>query len=83
MFIWIDDATAIGRRGVEQTFGRRKHLVIQDGPDKLPVPGATQQGVKINVADPPDDERVRLLTKSGPTKKGNVEETGDVMGPEI
>jgi hypothetical protein len=35
------------------------------------------------VADPPENEGVWFAAESGPTEEGDVEETGDVMGPEV
>ena len=45
MLVLVDDAKALGSGRIEETFGRRKHLVIHRGPDKLPIPRAAQQGI--------------------------------------
>jgi hypothetical protein len=35
------------------------------------------------VADPPEDERVRFAAEFGPAEEGDVEETRDVVRPEV
>lgn len=57
--------------------------MINDGPHKFTCACPTEQRVEINVADPPENERMRFTAKLGPAEKGDVEETRDVVRPEV
>lgn len=46
--------------------------MVHDGAHKLPRSSPTQQSVQIDVADPPQDKRVRLPAKSVATEESNV-----------
>lgn len=57
--------------------------MVHYGAHKLPRSCSAQQSVEVDVADPPEDEWVRLPAKSGATKKDNVEQAHNMVRPEI
>lgn len=44
---------------------------------------AAEEGVEVYVADPPEDEGVGFAAVLVAAEEDNVEEAGDVVGPEI
>lgn len=57
--------------------------MVHDGAHKLPRSCSTQQSVEVNVANPPENEWVRLPAKPGATKKDNVEQAHYMVRPEV
>jgi hypothetical protein len=46
--------------------------MINDGSHEFTRSRSAQQSVQIDVADPPENKRVRFTTELGPAKEGNV-----------
>lgn len=72
MLFGIDHTVTFGHRGVEKALGCGKHLMINDGSHEFTRSCSAQQSVQIDVADPPENKRVRFTTELGPAKEGNV-----------
>lgn len=57
--------------------------MLDDGLYKFSGPCSTEESIQVNMAHPPKNERVWLPAKLGSAEKGDMEETRDMVGPEV
>jgi hypothetical protein len=53
VFIRVDHTVTFWSCRVEEGLRPREHLMVDDGTYKVSGPCSTEQGVEVNVADPP------------------------------
>lgn len=63
--------------------GGREHIVLEHGIDQFPVTGSTDQGMRVDVADPPQKERIGFPFVHLPTENEDTKKLVDVLCPKI
>ena len=61
---------------------RRQHVIAEHRFNELAVAHAAEDGVGVDIRDPPDDERVRFVAIELVAAEGDAEELVDMLSPE-